>query len=93
MSVRLVVEYILIEWRPPKTGDPPISHFYDGCHFGAPNKGIIRANVGGSAAIALAGPPLPRPSTGVGDGTHRRPPDLDDDLDEDLEDLDNVAAH
>jgi hypothetical protein len=36
----LVVEYILIKWRPPKTGDPPISHFYDGCHFGAPKKGI-----------------------------------------------------
>ncbi len=31
---------MLIEWRPPKTSDLSISHVYDACHFGAPNKGI-----------------------------------------------------
>ena len=31
---------LLSKWRPPKTGAPPISHFFDGRHFGAPNKGI-----------------------------------------------------
>ncbi len=28
------------EWRPPKTGAPPITQFVDGRHSGAPNKGI-----------------------------------------------------
>jgi hypothetical protein len=34
---------IIIEWRPPKPSAPPISQFFDGCHFGAPNKGISLA--------------------------------------------------
>ena len=34
------LSYSPIEWQPPKAGALPISHFFDGCHFGAPIKGI-----------------------------------------------------
>ena len=30
---------LLKKWRPPKTDAPPISQFFDGCHWGAPIKG------------------------------------------------------
>jgi len=32
-----------IEQRPSKTGAPPISQYFDGRHFGAPNKGTKRS--------------------------------------------------
>ena len=32
-----------IEWQPPKTDAPPISQFFDGCHWGAPIKGSRRS--------------------------------------------------
>jgi hypothetical protein len=28
--------HFFIKWLPPKTVDPPISDFFDGCHLGAP---------------------------------------------------------
>jgi hypothetical protein len=34
------LSYSPIDWQPPKAGAPPISHFFDGSHFGAPIKGI-----------------------------------------------------
>ncbi len=34
------LSYSPIKWQPPKAGAPPISHFFDGCHFDAPIKGI-----------------------------------------------------
>ena len=38
----------------PKTGAPPISHFFDGRHFGAPNKGIE----GSASEPSRRAPPL-----------------------------------
>ena len=34
---------ILTKRRPPKTNAPPISQFFDGCHWGAPIKGSCRS--------------------------------------------------
>ena len=30
---------LFTKWRPPKTDAPPISQFFDGCHWGSPIKG------------------------------------------------------
>jgi hypothetical protein len=35
----IIVRWLLrsfIKWQPPKTMDPPISHFFYGCHLGTP---------------------------------------------------------
>jgi hypothetical protein len=34
---------LLTKRRPPKTNAPPISQFFDGCHWGAPIKGSCRS--------------------------------------------------
>jgi hypothetical protein len=32
-----------VKWRPSKAGAPPVSHFFEGRHFGATNKGTKRS--------------------------------------------------
>ena len=32
-----------VKWRPSKAGAPPVSQFFDGRHFDAPNKGKTRS--------------------------------------------------
>jgi len=41
----------MFKWRPPKAKTPPLSLFFDGLHFGAPNKGT---NNGESATDAAS---------------------------------------